>query len=223
MILRRGGEKLKNCGGTPRPLSRRSRGLETLAKRRNLDGVGGWAAERWPTQLPPGRLAAQAGGAEPRAKRSSHATHRSRARSGGASEAHRAHADEASVASLGENARGRKEHRRERSEARKGAWERSAGAAARRGRGCGRAGRRINKAAVRRYRSARRARSSPNEECLTGGNEATERKTRSVAINLSRHNSHCACKGGKEGGGRSSPTPSPLRNTIKAVMFNCEA
>ncbi len=30
MILRRGGEKLKNCGGTPRPLSRRSRGLETI-------------------------------------------------------------------------------------------------------------------------------------------------------------------------------------------------
>lgn len=138
---------------------------------------GGSRSEtQFPKRHPPGRLAAQAGGAEPRAKRSSHATHRSRARSGGASEAHRAHADEASEASLGENARGRKEHRRERSEARKGAWERSEGAAARRGRGCGRAGRRINKAAERRYRSARRARSSPTEERWRGGKKKAKGK-----------------------------------------------
>lgn len=60
MILRRGGEKLKNCGGTPRPLSRRSRGLETLANRSNFDGVGGWAAERWSTQLPHSQAAREA-------------------------------------------------------------------------------------------------------------------------------------------------------------------
>lgn len=60
MILRRGGEKLKNCGGTPRPLSRRSRGLETMELAETFLGREGGAAERWDTQNPHSKAAREA-------------------------------------------------------------------------------------------------------------------------------------------------------------------
>ena len=60
MILRRGGEKFKNCGGTPRPLSRRSRGLETMELAETFMGREGGAAERWLTQLPHSKAARKA-------------------------------------------------------------------------------------------------------------------------------------------------------------------
>lgn len=65
MILRRGGEKLKICGGTPRPLSRRSRGLENAGTSRNLHRVGGWGC-RTMAQAAPTRMASRSGRAEAR-------------------------------------------------------------------------------------------------------------------------------------------------------------
>lgn len=59
-----------------------------------------------------------------------------------------------------------------------------------------------------------------NRRTQDGWEEEGKGKSRGgPTINLSRHNSHCACKGGKKGGAK-FPTSSPLCNTIKAVMFN---
>ena len=60
-----------------------------------------------------------------------------------------------------------------------------------------------------------------NRRTLEGWGEEGKGKSRGgPTINEARHNSYCACKGGKKGEGRSFSPSSPLCNTIKTVMFN---
>lgn len=163
MILRRGGEKLRYCGGTPRPLLRRLAKRDAVVRRLAKRDAKPEAAHTRTGSRPSGRSRAARQAKLPRDP-PKQSEERRRERSAPSA---RRRSERSEPRRERERAQGAATRAKRSEEGRVGAERRRSGSA--RARLRARRAATINKAAVRRYRSARRARSSPTEERWRGG------------------------------------------------------
>lgn len=208
MILRRGGEKLRYCGGTPRPLLRRLAKRDAVVRRLAKRDAKPEAAHTRMARRPNGRKARTAAAVSegrPTADRQQRADGGRQAAEG---------RDAQRAARPTDDCRQRRHGGRRATE---GRHSLKAASGARRGRGYGRAGRRLKRAAVRRYRSARRARSSPTEERWRGGKKKAKGKA-AEGRQLTKLDITVIVL--RQGGGKAERLDFPLTYTIKTVMFN---
>lgn len=211
MILRRGGEKLRYCGGTPRPLLRRLAKRDAPVRRLAKRDAKPEAAHTRMARRPSGRKARTAA-----AESEGRPTDDRQQRDDGGRQAAEGHDAQRAAGPTADSRQRRHGGRR----ATEGRHSLKAASGARRGPGFGRAGRRLKMAAVRRDRSARRARSLPTEERWRGGKKKAKGKAAEgrqlIYLDITVI---VLAKGGRKAG-RSSRLLPPFGNTIKTVMFN---
>lgn len=203
MILRRGGEKLKNCGGTPRPLLRRLAKRDAVVRRLAKRDAKPEAAPTRMARRPSGRSRTARQAKLPRDP-PKQSEERRRERSAPSA---RRRSERSEPRRERERAQGAPTRAKRSEEGRVGAERRRSGSA--------RARPRARRAAIKKGGGTPRplcpkGAQLANRRRLEGWEEEGKGKSRGgPTINLSRHNSYCACKGGKEGGAK-FPTSSPL-------------